>query len=74
MGEVQNREVFVVEDAHGDAVRVLEWGDWTPTDQTIGCLEFVGGEDGDERTVHLRPESARRLGEKLIEFAKSRGA
>ena len=78
MSEKGYREVFVVEDWHGDEVKVIEWGDVdiapkdrieaSRSDASIGCLMFVQ-ETEEIGTVHLRLETARNLGERLIKWA-----
>lgn len=72
-----DREVFGVEDFDGDVVRVMEWGHAPAVGtggNTIGCLQFSDEEGEDGPTVHLTATAAQQLGEKLVAWAKSRGA
>lgn len=72
----EEREVFAVEDAHGDVVRVIEWPEEScavSRHGVIGHLQFADGSD-DGPSVHLKAISALRLGHKLVEWALAHGA
>lgn len=74
MGKTKDIEVFLMQDEWGDLIRILEWADHAPDDESIGSIESIDGEGQNGVAVHLTADAAMKLGEKLIEWAKSRGA